>query len=110
MSKKGIVYLLADTLNDGLYKIGVTTGTIDKRISKLQTGNAGEIYACRTYETDYPFMIEKKLHRKYTGANVLNEWFKLSDDEVERFSSDCQKEEKAIEALKDNPFFSKYLK
>ena len=55
-------------------------------------------------------MIEKKLHRKYTGANVLNEWFKLSDDDVERFSSDCQKEEKAIEALKDNPFFSKYLK
>ena len=110
MAQRGIVYLLTDSLNNGLYKIGVTKGTIDKRINELQTGNAGEIYACRVFETDYPFFIEKKMHSKYVGSNILNEWFELSDEDVNNFIEDCNKEERAINALKDNPFFPKNLK
>ena len=53
MAKSGYVYLLADGLNDGIYKIGVTTGSIENRIKKLQTGNAGEIYICRKHKILY---------------------------------------------------------
>ena len=44
MEKKGYVYLLGDFDKEGAYKIGVTRGTIERRIKKLQTGNSGEIY------------------------------------------------------------------
>ena len=37
--KKGYVYLLGDFEKEGAYKIGVTRGTIERRIKKLQTGN-----------------------------------------------------------------------
>ena len=110
MAKSGYVYLLADTLNDGIYKIGVTTGSIDKRIKKLQTGNAGEIYICRKHKTDYPFFVEKKLHMKFAKENVLNEWFSLDDAEAMSFNDECEKIEELIREMSDNPFFRKELK
>ena len=53
------VYLLGDWTRNGVYKIGVTRGDLNKRIKKLQTGNSGEIFVCQKYTTDYPFFIEK---------------------------------------------------
>ena len=44
MAKIGFIYLLGDWNKEGVYKIGVTTGKIENRIKKLQTGNSGEIY------------------------------------------------------------------
>ena len=46
----GSVYLLGDSEKEGIFKIGVTRGDIQKRIKKLQTGNAGEIYLVSYYE------------------------------------------------------------
>ena len=107
MSKKGYVYLLADGLKDGLYKIGVTRGTIERRIKKLQTGNAGELYVCRHYQTDIPFFVEKHLHLQFYSKKVKNEWFNLSDEEVLDFYTRCAKIEEMYDALKDNYFFNK---
>lgn len=102
--------MLADSINEGVYKIGVTTNTVDKRIKELQTGNAGEIYVCRKFETDYPFLIEKKLHLKYCGSNIKNEWFRLSDEDANNFIKNCEIEERAIKSLEENPFFNKKKK
>jgi len=103
----GVVYLLGDRGKEGEYKIGVTTGKIESRIKKLQTGNSGEIYLINSYNTDHPFIMEKMLHTKYFADRSLGEWFKLPFDEVVKFSDTCEKMQKAIDALKENYFFKK---
>ena len=107
MNKKGYVYLLADNLKDGIYKIGVTRGTIENRIKKLQTGNAGELYMCKYHQTNIPFFIEKHLHLQFYSKKIKNEWFELSDNDVLDFNNRCAEIEKMHNALKDNYFFNK---
>ena len=103
----GSVYLLGDSEKEGIFKIGVTRGDIQKRIKKLQTGNAGEIYLVSYYETEYPFLMEKMLHTKFFSDKVLNEWFSLTTEERVRFKESCEEIQKTIDALQDNYFFKK---
>lgn len=110
MTKKGYVYLLGDTEKPEIYKIGVTKGAIEKRIKSLQTGNSGEIYMCKYFETNYPFFLEKHLHLKFGNKNIRNEWFELTNDEALNFKSYCEDIENMIISLKNNPFFGKNLK
>ena len=101
------VYLLCDSGQDNTFKIGVTRGSIEKRIKKLQTGNGEEIFLVNYYETEYPFIIEKMMHQKYFSDKKLNEWFYLDSESVSNFKKDCEEFEEIIECLKDNPFFKK---
>ena len=103
----GSVYLLGDSEKEGIFKIGVTRGDIQKRIKKLQTGNAGEIYLISHYETEYPFLMEKMLHTKFFDGKVLNEWFSLTTEEIDAFKKSCEEIQKTIDALQDNYFFQK---
>lgn len=105
----GTVYLIGDWEKENYYKIGVTRGDVEKRIKKLQTGNGGEIYLVAKYETEHPFMMEKMLHIRFKGENVLNEWFELDNETVLNFTEHCKKVEEAIEALKDNYYFRNKL-
>ena len=89
--KKGYVYLVGDFAKDGVYKIGVTRGTIERRIKKLQTGNSGEIYIVDYFQTEHPFFIEKWMHTKYSGKKIMNEWFELTLDDMKAFKNDCQR-------------------
>lgn len=108
--KKGFVYLLGDWGKEGIYKIGVTKGSLERRIKKLQTGNSGEIYVCRYFQTKRPFFLEKTLHLRFSAKKVLNEWFSLTNEEVINFPSICQEIEDMADSLKTNPFFPKNLK
>lgn len=103
----GSVYLLGDSEREGIYKIGVTRGDIQKRIKKLQTGNSGEIYLVSHYETEHPFLMEKMLHTKFLRDKVLNEWFSLTTEEIVGFKEICEEIQKNIDALQDNYFFQK---
>lgn len=103
----GTVYLLGDSGKEGIYKIGVTTGKIENRIKKLQTGNSGEIYLINSYQTSHPFVMEKMLHTKYFADRQLGEWFELPHEEVVNFTDTCEKMQKNINALKENYFFKK---
>lgn len=103
----GCVYLLGDWEKDNVYKIGVTRGSIEKRIKKLQTGNSGEIYLVNSFETKHPFLMEKMLHTRFFGNRVLNEWFELTPEEVIGFKRTCQEIKENIDALEDNYFFKK---
>lgn len=89
--KKGYVYLLGDSGKEGVFKIGVTRGTIERRIKKLQTGNSGEIYIVDYFQTDHPFFIEKWMHIKYGRRNVMNEWFEMDLEDMKNFKKNCQK-------------------
>lgn len=109
VTEKGFVYLLGDFEKPNAYKIGVTRGSIARRIRKLQTGNSGEIYICRYFRTDHPFYIERQLHKKYNADKIKNEWFELADGEVLNFENTCQFYENIIDDMKDNPFFPKKL-
>lgn len=106
MSKKGFVYLICDPSTD-LFKIGVTTGKLENRIKKLQTGNGTELHFVNHYETEYPFKLEKMLHNHFFNKKELNEWFSLDTDDISHFTELCEKKEEIIISLKDNPFYNK---
>ena len=109
MGRKGTVYLICDPVNE-LYKIGVTCGSPQRRLKKLQTGNGTELHFVHMHESEYPFRVEKMLHNRFFSHNELNEWFSLTPEEVIEFGSHCEEVEALIEALKDNPFFMKRIR
>lgn len=110
MLKKGVVYLLSDSSEEKRYKIGVTRGNIYSRIKKLQTGNSNEITLIKLFETNYPFFIEKKLHLIFNDKKVLNEWFALTNSDVESFYDLCKREEEIVNIMKNNIYFKKHMK
>lgn len=100
----GNIYLLDG--GDGSFKIGVTRGSVDNRVKKLQTGNPNEIIPIKYYHANnYLFLIEKRLHMLFSDKQLLNEWYKLSDEDVDEFIPLCEKIENQFASLKDNPFF-----
>ncbi len=103
----GYVYILGDWEKEGYYKIGVTRGSVEKRIKKLQTGNSGEIYLVNKFETKHPFLMENMLHQWYAGKRVKGEWFELDSEDVIKFKDNCEKIEGIFDAMKDNYFFKK---
>lgn len=106
---KKFVYLICDPENN-VYKIGVTRNSITERIKELQTGNATPLHITAYHETEYPFCVERMLHSRFGHKKILNEWFSLSLEETCKFNKYCIDCENNIIAMKDNPFFKKYLK
>lgn len=105
----GYIYLICDPSND-TYKIGVTRDIKSNRIKKLQTGNSTELHIIHIYNCKYPFRLETMLHSFYKNKNELNEWFKLSNDEIFNFIKTCELLDKQLHSLLDNPFFNKNIK
>lgn len=103
----GYVYLICDPGQE-LFKIGVTTGKIENRIKELQTGNGSELFISNYFKCDYPFKLEKMLHARFRPKNVLNEWFKLSLDDIENFKNTCLELNNTLNCLKSNPFVFKH--
>jgi len=110
MARSGYVYLIGKSETDNIFKIGLTTGSIEKRIKKLQTGNETELYLADFHETKYPFFVEKTLHLRLSEYKKVGEWFELPNDVVLNFKKMCEDIENMIVSLKDNPFFQKILK
>lgn len=104
MAKRGFVYLICDPSTD-LFKIGVTNGKLENRMKKLQTGNGTELHLVLSYETEYPFKIEKMLHNHFLNKKELNEWFNLDIDDISTFIELCKNKEEIVKSLLDNPFY-----
>lgn len=103
-----IVYLIGEVNNDSRYKIGVTKhNDINKRKKELQTGSSQELFIKDYFITDFPYKLEKMLHKHFRNNNLINEWFELSNEEIFSFKKTCQKYQDIIESLKDNPFYFK---
>jgi hypothetical protein len=104
----GFVYLIGEKDNDGKYKIGSTRAKdINKRLKQLQTGNSSQLFIRESYQTEYPFKLEKMLHNRLKSYNLIGEWFELDNELVGGFKSLCDDFTSIIECLKDNPFFMK---
>lgn len=110
MAKVGFVYLLGDLEKEGIYKIGVTTGKIENRIKKLQTGNSGEIYIVDYFKSKNPFFVEKWMHKQFLSNRLNGEWFNLQLDNVKTFKSTCEKFEKLYETINKNNDIKNKLK
>ena len=109
------IYLIYCKFID-LYKIGISINP-EKRIKQLQTGTPYELLIITTYDSKYPFKVEKILHNtfvskktpdnfKYDFEWLSGEWFNLSTNDVLGFTDSCKKIEETIDKLKmaGNPF------
>ena len=104
------VYLLCDSGQDNMFKIGITKKAIEKRIKELQTGNGSEIFLADYHETEYPYYIEKMLHQKFRNNRTNGEWFELDCNNIKTFKEECNRLEELIDQMKNNIFFMKNLK
>ena len=97
----GKVYLLA---NDewSQFKIGISTKNIDSRLRSLKTGNGSEITLVKSFDTIHHRKVEKWMHNKHHSKRLVGEWFALSDDDIIKFISDCQKAHDTFECLIEN--------
>jgi hypothetical protein len=104
--KDGFVYLIKESGDDFMYKIGVTTAkNVNTRLKKLQTGNGNKLILLKSFKSNKPFKLEKMLHNYYKNNREEGEWFLLGENEINEFESLCNKYQIIIDSLKDNPFF-----
>ena len=98
------IYLIK-SLNEGIYKIGVSKNP-NKRLKEVQTGNPAPVEIVQLYETENAYKIESALHNRYSHFNTHGEWFELSIKEEVSFLDTCVSIEKNLETLKNlgNPF------
>ena len=100
------VYIISKIDDEKICKIGVTKKKdIEDRKKELQTGSSNELYIRNSFETKYPYKLEKMLHRHFHDKILLNEWFKLSNEDINNFINTCNKYENILLSLKENPFF-----
>jgi hypothetical protein len=101
----GQVYLV-NMVDTDLYKIGWTNGTINKRISTLQTGNPKRIEPVKLFETKHYVKVETYMHNRHATKRKEGEWFALTKEDVMNFTNDCQKGHDTIQMLIEsgNPF------
>lgn len=107
----GYVYLIleVDKNGDEAHKIGVSKNTPEKRLKQLQTGNSNKLSVLKCYESKNYKRVEGMLHARYSYKQTLamNEFFRLSDDEVIGFLDTCKKLDETIQLLlRENPFFN----
>ena len=99
------IYLLESHNNE--HKIGVTNN-IDKRIKSLNTGTANNLILLKSFNSEYPFKVEKMIHKTFNKKKINREWFKLSIDDINKFEPLCFEFENRFKILSesDNPFFN----
>lgn len=83
--KQGFVYCIGeeDYSPDSNYvKVGYSVNP-QKRVAELQTGNPRKLVILAIMKGTLE--DERALHAKYADANILQEWFELSDELLEEF-------------------------
>ena len=100
------IYLIGEDEATTRFKIGLTTAKdINTRMKKLQTGNSNELYLKKSFKTNTPFKLELMLHNHYQNKKIINEWYELNEVDINDFENVCEKYQKIIDSLSDNPFF-----
>lgn len=104
----GYVYLIRN-LENNTYKIGVTKNDPQKRVKQLQTGCSSNLDLLYSFETTYPYRLEKMLHTKFMLHKVEGEWYKLPQENVTSFLNICNNLQNTLNLLLNNPFFAKNI-
>jgi hypothetical protein len=78
--RKGIVYVVANPVNNGLYKVGLTGGILEKRIRSLKTaGVVGEFIEVDHAHALDRFAAEKMAHRALGAVSQSHKEFFVTD-------------------------------
>lgn len=80
IAQGGFVYLMHSS--SGHYKIGASANP-QSRLRSLRTASPFVIRLLHTVHTGDMYEAEKTLHTRYAGKRVNNEWFELSDFDVQ---------------------------
>jgi hypothetical protein len=75
----GVIYLLKSGEH---YKIGMTRGTVENRVKRLQTGSPYPIEIVHTIKVDNPREWEAYLHELYKHKRHYGEWYALDAKDV----------------------------
>lgn len=75
------VYLIKDTIT-GLVKIG-SSNNPERRLVELKNQYNNDFLVLLAYVENVEQKLETKLHNKYKKQNKTNEWFELSDLQIE---------------------------
>ena len=84
--KQQYVYLIR--CGDDFFKIGIATDPQD-RLKQLQTGNPETLWLVKYFSFDNARLIEETLHNTFSAFRTNGEWFKLTDDQVNRILDLC---------------------
>lgn len=102
----GYVYLIGVNGDNGMYKIGVTCAKdLNQRIKQLQTGNGNELILVNSFKSSKPYKMETMLHNRFQEQREDGEWFLLSREQVDGFTTLCEQYQSIIDSLENNPFF-----
>ena len=87
MGKLSNLYVMQNQTFKTVCKIGLSNNPIN-RLVQIQSGNHHEIRLVIVYmEIDHEILkVEKQLHRKFKGQNIINEWFKLTSKDLKEIS------------------------
>lgn len=80
IAQGGFVYLMHSS--SGHYKIGASANP-QSRLRSLRTASPFDIRIVHTVYASDMFEAEKTLHTRYAGKRVSNEWFELSEFDVQ---------------------------
>jgi len=75
------VYLIQDTLT-GLVKIG-SSNNPERRLVELKNQYKNNNLILLAYVENVQQKLETKLHKEHKGKNEINEWFRLSNTEIQ---------------------------
>lgn len=100
------VYLVATIEEFPKFKIGRSKNP-ESRIKQLQTASGSPLELLKKYESKYPTVLEKNLHKHFNGCNYINEWFGLSKKDVDEFEQICDRFEQMYRSMEHNPFWCK---
>lgn len=84
-SLNGIIYINEDTDKPGHIKIGLTTGTCEKRLAQLNCGSStNSIINLKTYNTSDVYRAETIIHRIMKPYRIINqtEWFYIPNNQL----------------------------
>jgi predicted GIY-YIG superfamily endonuclease len=81
---EGCVYVVGDTY--GNYKIGLSND-FEKRLTSYRTAMPNEPEVIVVIKTKNMVDLEKKLHKKYKDRHIKNEWFRLTESDLEYLKS-----------------------
>ena len=100
------VYLIKEE-NTEKYKLGVSMNP-ERRVKQLQTASSERLELRKKFKTNYNYMLEKYLHRVFRKYKVIGEWYKLSEEEEQKFQEVCEQGERTFSLLdKENTYINR---
>lgn len=87
-ARSGNIYIIQ--AEDGACKIGLTKSKPQSRLDACQTGNHQELNLLWFGRVADMEATEGSLHEMFAAKNLRREWFRLTDEEIERVKTFCE--------------------